>query len=173
MKFFYSIFFFGLCYQPSFSQSKIKEIDIAITEIDNADAVIDQIWKISKKALSDRTLAEAASRLDEVVKLALEAKLKAENAEKICDEIEKVYQKGDCQDAASEADDAEDYCRHLGYHTHEMWIYTQKAIKEKEESYFRGYLNKVIGYAEESAEIVKNAKLELEDVVKDADTCKK
>jgi hypothetical protein len=53
-----------------------------------------------------------------------------------------------------------------------MVIYTRKAINEKDEDFFRSYLNKVLNYAEESYESVKNSKLGIEEALKEAEACK-
>lgn len=153
-------------------QPPIVYINETSKQIDNADELIDRAWKLAKKALSDRSMAEAKERCREIIKLADDAEKISSLAEKKADEAEQAYQKENCMAAASEADDAEDYCRHLGYHTHEMLIYARKAMNEQDEAYFRAYLNKVIAYAEESYESVKNAKIELEEATKDAEACK-
>ncbi len=148
-------------------------VNETVNQIDLADDLIDQAWKLAKKALNDRNKAEAKERCESIAKLAEEAEGKAKMAEKKADESEQTYQSSNCLGAATKADDAEDYCRHLGYYTHEMLIYTRKALNEKDDTYFKNYLNKVLSYAEDSYESVKNAKLELEEAIKEAEICTK
>lgn len=140
--------------------------------IDQADELVDQTWKLAKKALVEKNMKETKQLCISIQKLAEIAESKANLAEKKADETEKAYGVGNCDMAANKADDAEDFCRHLGYFTHEILIYSRKAFEEKNESFCRSYLTKVINYAEESYESIKNARFSLEEVSKEAQNCK-
>ena len=140
--------------------------------IDKSDELNERIWKLAKKIMLENDLGLAKERAFEIMKLAEESKKEAELAEKKADETEVLARKLNCDNAAAEADDAEDYCRHNANYTYEMIIYARKAANETDISYLRNYMAKVVGYAEDAYESVKNARLELEDVVKDLQECK-
>jgi len=161
------------CVISSAQTSPIALVNETIRQIDLADESIDRAWQLAKKALTARDRKDSKQYCEDVVKLTEAAEKNAINAEKKADEAEKAFQQQGCDEAASEADDAEDYCRHLGYYTHEMLIYSLKALNEKDESYAKIYLNKALGYAEDAYESVKNAKIELEQSLNDNEGCKK
>ncbi|MFN0049417.1 MAG: hypothetical protein ACKVOU_09860 [Cytophagales bacterium] len=149
----------------------IELVNETIAKIDKADDLIENARKMARKALSGKNINEAKLDCSLMIKLAEEAEKIAGLAEMKADEAEQSYYKKACNNAASKVDDSEDYCRHLGYYTHEMVIYSKKALNEKDNILFKSYLGKVLEYAAECYESIKNAKINFEDAVKEAEQC--
>lgn len=153
------------------SDLKIR-IALTVSYLERADEYSIACLDLLKTAINVKDKIEIKKIAAQALQLALKAKEQSDKAEQVADKIEIESKKMGCFTAAAEADDAEDYCRQLGYHTFEISIYTQKAIADIELVYIQEYLNKSIAYADNAYETIKNARAELADAVKDLDDCK-
>lgn len=140
-------------------------------QLEKSDSYADESLKLIKRAAQKKNVAEIKLLILESNTLAVKAEKSAKAAEKKSDIAEIMSKKIKCQDAAYEADDAESYCRHIAFFTHEMVIYTQKINDENDLIFIQEYLNKAIAFGQDAYEAVKNAKIELSDALKDLDTC--
>lgn len=140
-------------------------------QLEKSDSYADESLKLIKKAALKKNVVEIKLLVSEANILAIKAEKSAKMAEKKSDLAEIISKKIKCQDAAYEADDAESYCRHIAFFTHEMVVYTQKISEENELTFVQEYLNKAIAFGQDAYEAVKNAKIELSDALKDLDLC--
>jgi len=156
-----------------FAQKSDLKIMIAgtISYLDKAETYNDQCNQLLKKCVVTKDKEIAKKMAEEALQIALKAKEQSDLAEKRADQIEIEAKKIGCFTGAAEADDAEDYCRQLGYHTFEISIYTKKATSELELVYIQEYIYKALNYANLAYEALKNARLEIENALKDIDTC--
>ena len=156
-----------------FAQKSDLKIMIAgtVSYLDKAENYSDECNQLLKKCVATKDKELAKKMAEEAMKIALKAKEQSDLAEKRADQIEVEAKKIGCFTGASEADDAEDYCRQLGYHTFEISIYTKKATSELELVYIQEYIYKALNYANLAYEALKNARVEIENAVKDVDTC--
>ena len=160
---------------PNISSAQKSDLKIQIAAtvsyLERADEYSNNCFDLLKKSLKTKDKAEIKKIADEAMKLAQKAKEQSDLAEQKADQIEIAAKKMGCFAAAAEADDAEDYCRQLGYFTYEIGIYTKKSVNELELVYMQEYLNKAVAYAEDAYESLKNARAELENAAKDVDGC--
>ena len=165
----------SILFLPIWVSAQKADIKIQVTAtvsyLDRADEYSSKCLTLLKKGLLAKDKPEIKRLVDEAMKLAHKAENQSELAEQKADQIEVAAKKIGCFTAAAEADDAEDYCRQLGYFTFEIGIYTKKAMNELELVYMQEYMNKAVGYAENAYESIKNAKAELENAIKDVDGC--
>jgi hypothetical protein len=141
-----------------------QKLEMAESKLEQSKSKISLAIKTTETELFQKLLADVA-------KISVEMKQLSDQAEAGADKIEVEAKKTGCFTGAAEADDAEDYCRQLGYYTFEIAIYAQKASKEAEKVYVKEYLYKAQNYCEQSYEAIKNAKLELADALKDLSEC--
>lgn len=126
---------------------------------------------ILKKAANkyDTTIIKRA--MANVVAMAENAEKNAKQSENFSDLAEQKAKKSGCQDAAQEADDAEDYCRHLVFQSHEIALYAKKILAETDFDAMQSYTNKALAYSLEAYESIKNAQIELADAINDLNNC--
>lgn len=162
---------FGFYCQAQKSELKIQ-IALTVSYLERADEYSIACLNLLKQAVNAKDKITAKDLADQALQYANKAKEQSDKAENIADKIEIEAKKMGCFTAAAEADDAEDYCRQLGYYTFEISIYTKKAIADIELVYIQEYLNKSITYADNAYETIKNARAELADAVIDLENCK-
>lgn len=139
-----------------------------IQKIDNAN---ESTIELLKKASSKKNVEEIKRLLANVLLITENAEKNAKQSVIFSDLAEQKSKSFKCLDAAQEADDAEDYCRHLVFQTHEVSIYAKKIQSENEIDYIQTYLNKALAYCQETYESIKNARIELLDGIKDLNEC--
>lgn len=161
---------FIFCVQAQ-KDSVVILLNQAQLQLEKSDSYADESLKIMKKCVVKKNVQEIKLLISEANNYAIKAEKSAKIAEKKSDIAEIFSKKAKCQDAAYEADDAESYCRHIAFFTHEMVVYTQKIEQEADLTYIQEYLNKAIAVGQEAYEAVKNAKIELSDALKDLDNC--
>lgn len=132
---------------------------------------LDVVNSLLNKSLTKKDTLELRKIAMQLVMIAEKSEINSKQAEQMTDMAEKKSKSVKCFDAAQEADDAEDYCRHLVFQTHEILIYSKKIMSESEIDYIQTYLNKAISYTQEAFESVKNARIELIDGTKDLIDC--
>ncbi|MDX2189009.1 MAG: hypothetical protein SFY32_04025 [Bacteroidota bacterium] len=154
--------------QQSEISTNITKINASLNEIEDVLLKIPPLVKAAQSSKSKEQINEYVTKINAHADKAQELVKKAEND---ADIAEKSARDINCYSAASEADDGEDYCRHMKYYTFEIKIYAQKALKESELSYSKNYLGKISGYIEDSYESLKNARTEFEDCLKDLQNC--
>lgn len=138
---------------------------------EKANTLLDDIYKMAQKLKESNHIHTIQEKVKIIQQKAMQAHTLAGMAEKNADMAEELFYTQNCPLAAAEADDIEDYCRHLGYHTFEIHIYASKAIKQTDIMALKSYLYKIINYAEQSYETIKNIRIEIDECLKDAESC--
>lgn len=166
---FYFLFLHLFCFAQKESLSLAINKSIAL--VDRIENNCNTASEILKKVLAKKDTNIVKKTLANVLALAENTELKAKQSENYSDEIQQNAKKAGCNEAAQEADDAEDYCRHLVFQTHEIVLYTKKAIAESDVDLIQTYINKALAYSLDAYESTKNAQIELSDALKDLNNC--
>jgi len=140
-------------------------------ELDRMETLLQSIHSNSKIASVEKRRDHLNILLSKINTDAEKAQEIAKKLENMADAIDKEARVLNCFSAATEADDGEDYCRHMTYFTKEIFIYATKAWNEADFNYSKSYISKLITYSNETYESIKNARLEFEDCLKDLNAC--